>query len=457
MKKYLYLTICFAVLCLTPFASLQAAENDLEITNSEIEGVIVYPSQWDIEVLDFTLTPTEDDVLNALTVKNLGLAPASYFEKVILYEDDGDGIFEGWQRDIKIAEAAYYDPNQIWYWQNLGVNMSQDGKRFFVTVETKRNANIVVDRRTVQMSIPKLYDEDNDDAFDFSKDAGIFMASKNNGPDGTISNSQSHTIYKKATDPLPPKSIISYPLDGDALSYLNSDERVVTIKGFAKDQCGSTPSWVKINITKDGESNDEWQEVVPTGQNYATWEFEWTAVVDGTYIIKTRSRDWIGNVKTESGITVTISTEEQEEEKEEESEEDSEEEKEEDTSDDQEEELIDINDGDLVRAQGDFKVYVINGNYKRWIQSAEIFNFYGHFNFLAVKETPKSQLENYPDSWLVRADEDTKVYEVNADGTKHWLNITAEEFTASGRNWDMVYIINSNEINFYITGADITE
>jgi ATP phosphoribosyltransferase len=33
--------------------------------------------------------------------------------------------------------------------------------------------------------------------------------------------------------------------------------------------------------------------------------------------------------------------------------------------------------------------------------------------------------------------------------------MTAEEFTASGRRWNMVYVVNSQELDFYITGADV--
>jgi len=112
-------------------------------------------------------------------------------------------------------------------------------------------------------------------------------------------------------------------------------------------------------------------------------------------------------------------------------------------------------DGSLLRAKGDYKVYIIKGNYRRWIQSAEIFNQYGHLKWEDVIEVDTSEMVKYQDAWLIRAANDLKVYEVNADGTKHWLNMTAQKFTISGRLWDMVYIVNSFERDSYITGSAV--
>ncbi len=112
--------------------------------------------------------------------------------------------------------------------------------------------------------------------------------------------------------------------------------------------------------------------------------------------------------------------------------------------------------GSLVRAEGDYKVYVVNGKYKRWIQSAEIFKYYPHFGWKAVVTISPDARDYYSDSYLVRADGDYKVYEINGDNSKHHLAITPDQFAASGRSWDMVYIINNAERDFYKTGATIT-
>jgi len=112
-------------------------------------------------------------------------------------------------------------------------------------------------------------------------------------------------------------------------------------------------------------------------------------------------------------------------------------------------------DGSLIRAKGDYKVYVVNNGYKRWIQNREIFKFYPHLGWQAVIEVTPEQRDSHRDAWLVRADGDKKVYEINGDGTKHWLNMTADEFSQTGRKWDMVYVINNSERDFYRTGADV--
>ena len=111
--------------------------------------------------------------------------------------------------------------------------------------------------------------------------------------------------------------------------------------------------------------------------------------------------------------------------------------------------------GSLLRAIGDYKVYIIKGGYKRWIQTAEIYNHYGHLTWDDIIDVDASVLSQYQEAWLIRADGDKKVYELNADGTKHWLNMTAEQFSLTGRKWEMVYIVNNWERDFYNTGANV--
>lgn len=114
-----------------------------------------------------------------------------------------------------------------------------------------------------------------------------------------------------------------------------------------------------------------------------------------------------------------------------------------------------IKDGSLIRAQDDYKVYVISGKYKRWIQAGEIFKFYPHFGWNSIEIVTPAARDYYQDSFLVRVEGDYKVYEINGDRTKHHLEMTAEQFSASGRKWDMVYVINKKERDFYKTGAAV--
>lgn len=112
-------------------------------------------------------------------------------------------------------------------------------------------------------------------------------------------------------------------------------------------------------------------------------------------------------------------------------------------------------DGSLIRAKGDSKVYIVKGQYRRWIQTPQILASYPHLGWQSVMDVSAEQLNWYQESWLIRADGDARVYEINGDGTKHWLNMSAEAFGQSGRSWSMVYIVNKTERDLYRTGAEV--
>ncbi len=114
-----------------------------------------------------------------------------------------------------------------------------------------------------------------------------------------------------------------------------------------------------------------------------------------------------------------------------------------------------VSDGSLIRAKDDYKVYIVKGGYKRHILDSRIFSFYGHLGWANIIEVTPEERDSYKTSAWVRADGDSKVYEVNGDKTKHWLNMTAEQFIASGRSWDGVFIINKQERDFYGTGVSV--
>ena len=114
-----------------------------------------------------------------------------------------------------------------------------------------------------------------------------------------------------------------------------------------------------------------------------------------------------------------------------------------------------LSSGSLIRQKGDYKVYITKGNYKRHILSGEIFNFYGHLNWGKIIEVNAEQKNSYADSCLVRVFKKSKVYEINGDKTKHWINMTAGQFQKTGRKWEMIYSVNQEELDFCKSGADI--
>lgn len=118
--------------------------------------------------------------------------------------------------------------------------------------------------------------------------------------------------------------------------------------------------------------------------------------------------------------------------------------------------LSGIPDGSLVRADGGYKVYVVNGGWRRHIISSKIFGFYPQFGFDKVKVVAPSVLAQYRESGLIRYQAGTKVYSVDESGNKHWLNVSAGQFSASGRDWSSIFVINLYELNFYLIGSNIT-
>src|SRR3990167_4606873 len=71
---------------------------------------------------------------------------------------------------------------------------------------------------------------------------------------------------------------------------------------------------------------------------------------------------------------------------------------------------LNIPDGALIRAQGDMRVFTTKGNYKRWIQSAEIMDMYGHLRWEDIIEVSQNTLDEYTNSNVVRFANDPKVY-----------------------------------------------
>ena len=127
-----------------------------------------------------------------------------------------------------------------------------------------------------------------------------------------------------------------------------------------------------------------------------------------------------------------------------------------------------ILDGDIIQCQSSdnpFAVYIVkivgDTKYIRHIVSLEIFDYYGHLQWENLKQV--DSLSDYSLSGWVRyntgenntAAPTDKVYEINGDQTKHWINMTAEDFLTHGGSEPAIFNINQGELNLYITGADV--
>ena len=114
-----------------------------------------------------------------------------------------------------------------------------------------------------------------------------------------------------------------------------------------------------------------------------------------------------------------------------------------------------LKDGDLIKRPREAETYVVEGKYKRYLRP-EVIALYGHLNQAKAIEIDDETFNSFVTANYVRNFNEQKVYAVWPDGTKHWLNITPQQWDASSRDWNAIFIINDLELNYYKTGADIT-
>ena len=111
------------------------------------------------------------------------------------------------------------------------------------------------------------------------------------------------------------------------------------------------------------------------------------------------------------------------------------------------------NRGQLVRVAGDPKVYYINAKgQKRHIINEAVFNSYGN-RWSDVQVISRTELSKYPTSNLVRVAGGTRVYVIEGE-TKRWVTSGAA-FNRRGYDWNAIVTINQTEFNAYRTGSNI--
>jgi len=114
-----------------------------------------------------------------------------------------------------------------------------------------------------------------------------------------------------------------------------------------------------------------------------------------------------------------------------------------------------VADGALIKRPGEPEMYVVEGRYKRYLRP-EIIKLYGQLDPSKAIELEDKVFNSYTTANYVKYVNDKKVYAVWPDSTKHWLNMTGDYFTQSGRDWGAIFVINESEFNSYKLGADIT-
>jgi hypothetical protein len=127
-----------------------------------------------------------------------------------------------------------------------------------------------------------------------------------------------------------------------------------------------------------------------------------------------------------------------------------------------------IIDGDIIQCKNSsnpFAVYIVKivGDkiYIRHIVSLQIFNYYKHLKWDNLKQV--DSLTPYSLSGWIRYNTGAnglpkptdKVYEINGDQSKHWINMTAQQFLSHGGLDEAIYTVNQGELNLYKTGVDV--
>lgn len=130
----------------------------------------------------------------------------------------------------------------------------------------------------------------------------------------------------------------------------------------------------------------------------------------------------------------------------------------------------DAEDGDLMRVEGDTKIYVVRKRSGftiiRHFVDAVVPTLYGHLgmNFRDTIRPVDGLGAARPAAWVRCGDcsglDSIRVWEVNADGTRHWMNMTWGEFVVHTGNdpsfaQAAIFEINSRELAHYAVGPDV--
>ena len=101
----------------------------------------------------------------------------------------------------------------------------------------------------------------------------------------------------------------------------------------------------------------------------------------------------------------------------------------------------------LIRAIGDYKVYLVVNGIKHHIPNPEIFLDYG-FGWSDVKDVPVNTIDKYISAKLIRESKQGKIYYLSSTGIKKWIP-TAEIFSSYGNKWEDVQVISKKEMASY--------
>ncbi len=121
-----------------------------------------------------------------------------------------------------------------------------------------------------------------------------------------------------------------------------------------------------------------------------------------------------------------------------------------------------LNEGDLIRAQGDFDIFIISQyGYKRLFLNPAIFEMYGHLGSWddVITVSPATR-DAFITSTHYRYVNEDKVYHLEVSGedtgTLQWINMNANDFLFQGGVINAVFTINKSELDWYPKGVEKT-
>lgn len=124
--------------------------------------------------------------------------------------------------------------------------------------------------------------------------------------------------------------------------------------------------------------------------------------------------------------------------------------------------ISDLKENDLITGPDGIKVYTINkNNYKRHIFNPTVFGMYLHLKWENIKKVSQTVLDLFETSNLYRTTGKDQVYfleeidEIKGKAIKHHLDVTPEDFSQKGYDWNEVFIANKKEDGYYEEGEEI--
>lgn len=121
-----------------------------------------------------------------------------------------------------------------------------------------------------------------------------------------------------------------------------------------------------------------------------------------------------------------------------------------------------LTEGDLIRAEGDFDIFIINQyGYKRLFLNPVIFEMYGHLgSWEDVKTVTSETRDAFITSTHYRYVNEDKVYHLEVTGEDtgilQWINMTADDFLSQSGEPRAIFTINKSELDWYPKGLDLT-